>query len=156
MSQSFEQLINQNMGRIRRIAQRYAPGESEDLSQEILVALWRGYKKFRGDSKIETWVYRIAFNTAMTRVRKSIRTKAGDAVVESLLSREQAAPTSLSESDILTDFLDSLNEIDASVLMMYLDGMTAEEMEEVLGVKVNAINVRISRIKQKYIEAYVN
>lgn len=157
MSSSFEQVIHDNSGRIRRIAKRYAPvGESEDLCQEIMTDLWRGFDSFRGESKVETWVYRIAFNTAMTKVRKTIRKREGDERVQAILSREEVEHTSVSEADLLSDFLNSLNEIDASVLMMYLDGMSTDEMVEVLGAKTNAINVRISRIKQKYIEAYVS
>ena len=156
MPAGFEQFIRGNMGRIRRIALRYAEiGESEDLSQEILIALWRGYKGFRGDSKPETWMYRIAFNTAMTSVRKSIRKREGESKLKSLSRMEDFSSTGFSETDILTTFLNSLNEIDASVLMMYLDGLSADEMEKVLGVKANAIGVRVNRIKQKYIKTHV-
>lgn len=74
MATEFEHLVLRNAGRIRRIAARYAPtGEAEDLFQEITMALWRGYDNFRGESKIETWLYRVAFNTAMTSVRNTIK-----------------------------------------------------------------------------------
>ncbi|MDX1373716.1 MAG: sigma-70 family RNA polymerase sigma factor, partial [Nitrososphaeraceae archaeon] len=71
MTADFEELVRQNIGRIRRIAMRYADhGETEDLIQEILLALWRSYSSFQGDSRIETWIYRVALNTALSGLRK--------------------------------------------------------------------------------------
>lgn len=70
----FEQLLSSNSGRIRAIAARYGANcEADDLYQEILEQLWRSFKSFRGDSKPETWIYRIGINTAMTRLRKSVK-----------------------------------------------------------------------------------
>ena len=57
--------------------------------------------------------------------------------------------------DILASFLAELGDIDASILMMYLDGLTAEEMSGVLGISANAIGVRINRLKQKFSDTYV-
>jgi RNA polymerase sigma-70 factor (ECF subfamily) len=48
-----------------------------------------------------------------------------------------------------------LGEIDASILMMYMDGLTADEMSGVLGITADAINVRINRLKQKFSDDYV-
>jgi RNA polymerase sigma-70 factor (ECF subfamily) len=61
----------------------------------------------------------------------------------------------MAERDILSDFLGSLNEVDASIMMMTLDGMTPAEIEEVIGTSANAITIRINRIKQKYIDVYI-
>ena len=60
-----------------------------------------------------------------------------------------------SAADILSDFLSRLGDVDASILMMYMDGLTADEMSGVLGITGNAINVRINRMKQKFNDAYV-
>lgn len=155
MSSDFEQLLQANSGRIRRIAMRYADaGETDDLIQDILLALWLSYESFRGDSKVETWVYRVALNTAMSGVRKSISRRKTRQTFSSFFN-EEAVPVGMAEKDILSEFLDSLNEVDASVMMMTLDGMTPKDIEEVLGTSANAISVRINRIKQKYIDTFV-
>ncbi len=49
-----------------------------------------------------------------------------------------------------------LGDIDAATLMMYLDGLTADEMSKVLGISSNAVNVRVNRLKQKFSDAYVD
>jgi len=156
MTLDFEDMIRRNSGRIRRIALRYAdPGEAEDMMQEISLSLWRSFADFRGDSRVETWVYRVALNTALSGVRKKISSRRRD---ERFLGfyREDSAPASVPEKGILTEFLASLNETDASVMMMTLDGMTPPDIEEVLGTSANAIAVRINRIKQKYIDRFVD
>lgn len=58
--------------------------------------------------------------------------------------------------DILSSFLTALGDIDASILMMYLDGLSADEMSEVLGISGGAIAVRVNRLKQKFSDMYVD
>jgi RNA polymerase sigma-70 factor, ECF subfamily len=157
MPPEFEQLIASNHPRIRRIAQRYAPSSGiDDLYQEILIQLWRSFKNFRGDSKVETWVYSVALNTAMTHARTFIKRKAHETEMDVIASDKEIVPADRCQADLLTHFLNSLSEIDASVLMMYLDVLSAIEIAEVLGCSVNAVNIRINRLKQKFSDAYVD
>lgn len=77
MPSEFDELMRQHASRIRRIAVRYASqGSVDDLVQEISVRLWRSYPSFRAEAKIETWIYRVALNAAMTHVKASIRQRA--------------------------------------------------------------------------------
>jgi RNA polymerase sigma-70 factor, ECF subfamily len=152
----FEQLVRDHGGRIRQIARRYAaPGAVDDLVQDILVRLWRSLPSFRGEARIETWIYRIALNAAMTRVKESIRERELWTSLSAKSVTEQAASPGSGEAAVLAGFMASLGEIDASILMMYLDGLTAAEMSSVLGISDNAINVRINRLKQKFCDTYV-
>lgn len=158
MSADFEQLIRHHGARIRRIASRYADSSSvDDLMQEILVRLWRSYPGFRSHAKVETWIYRVALNASMTHVRDSIRERKGQAAMVTQSSSHSPASTATgSMGDILAGFLTHLGDIDASILMMYLDGLNADEMSAVLGISGNAIGVRINRLKQKFTEMYVD
>jgi RNA polymerase sigma-70 factor, ECF subfamily len=157
MPPEFEQLIASNHPRIQRIAQRYSRNSSvDDLYQEILIQLWRSFKNFRGDSKVETWVYRVALNTAMTHSRMLFKQKSHEVAIDTIEHEEESIPADRCQADLLTHFLNSLNEIDASVLMMYLDGLSAAEIAEVLGSSVNAVNIRINRLKQKFSDTYVD
>lgn len=67
MPPEFESIIESSYGRIRYIARQYAgSAAAEDLTQEILLQLWRSYKDYRGGAKVETWIYQVAINTAVT------------------------------------------------------------------------------------------
>jgi len=157
MPSAFDELIRQHGSRIRRIALRYASRDAvDDLVQDISVRLWRSYPSFRSDSKIETWIYQVALNAAMTYVKTSLRERQGQAALAAHSSRPEATQAVSSMADILESFLEILGDIDAAILMMYLDGLTGDEMSRVLGISSNAVNVRVNRLKQKFSDTYVD
>jgi RNA polymerase sigma-70 factor (ECF subfamily) len=153
---SFEQLVSDHSGRIRRIARRFAQnGAVDDLVQDILTRLWRSFAGFRGDSRVESWIYRVALNAAMTNVTETVKVRDLHAAVSAQSPATEGVPGGASAANILSDFLGRLGDVDASILMMYMDGLTADEMSGVLGITGNAINVRINRMRQKFTDAYV-
>jgi RNA polymerase sigma-70 factor, ECF subfamily len=156
MPLDFEDLVRAHRGRIRQIARRFAVnGAVDDLVQDILTRLWRSYSGFRGDSKVESWIYRVALNAAMTHLGEAVKARTLHAAVSAQPAATVEPPRGASPADILTDFLGRLGDVDASILMMYMDGLTAEDISGVLGITGNAINVRINRMKQKFSDAYV-
>jgi RNA polymerase sigma-70 factor (ECF subfamily) len=153
---SFEELARQQMRRICQIARRYAPADAvDDLTQDILVRLWRSWPRFRGDAEPTTWVYRVALNAAMTYVKHEMRGRA-------LKSRAEAFPAPQfelaggAEADILAAFLAQLGEIDASIMMMHLDGFATADIANVLGMTPNAVAVRVSRLREKFNDIVVD
>jgi len=62
--------ITENQGAIHKVCNIYANSreDREDLKQEIILQLWKSYPGFQGASKFSTWMYRIAFNTAITNM----------------------------------------------------------------------------------------
>jgi RNA polymerase sigma-70 factor, ECF subfamily len=152
----FEHLVREHSGRIRQIARRFAAtGAVDDLVQDILMRLWRSYPGFRGDSKVESWIYRVALNAAMTHLSEAVKSRSLQEAMAAQPAATAVAVGGASPAQILTDFLGRLGEIDASILMMYMDGLTADEISGVLGIGGNAISVRINRIKQKFCDIYV-
>lgn len=156
MNIDVEALLRSQSGRIRAIAQRYAYGsDREDLYQEIMEQLWRARASFRSESKVETWVYRIALNTAITGVRKQSRQRELKQHVQMRELDTEAAPADRCQADILERFAASLNDINRSILLMYLDGLQGDEMADVLGMKRSAIQTRISRLKADFSQQFV-
>lgn len=156
MRKQFEQMIINNQGRIRYIASRYChDGEFDDMYQEILLQLWRSFESFSGESKQETWVFKVALNTACTFVRAAVKQKE---IKQSPLHQSIQAlqPTQDScQADILNRFMDGLSDIDASLLMMYLDGLSSDDSAKVLGISSNAVRSRIKRIKNEFETNYI-
>lgn len=151
MRKEFEQMIINNHGRIRYIAARYSHGgEYDDMYQEILLQLWKSFESFNGHSKQATWVYKVALNTACTFVRTVVRQKEiKHSPLLQAMGDIQPAEESC-QADILTRFMDNLNDTDASLLMMYLDGLSSDESAKVLGISSNAVRSRIKRIKSDF------
>ena len=118
--------------------------------------LWRSLPSFRREARVETWIYRVALNAAMTSVKKAIKGRELQAALTARSGMVQAIAPGANPADVLANFMGNLGDIDASVLMMYLDGLTADEMSSVLGISANALNVRISRLKQKFNDTYID
>ncbi len=153
--QAFLKLIRENLRRIRWIAGKFHSGaDADDVSQEILLQLWRSFPTFRGDSAAATWVYRIAVNTAVTYERKHYRHRQ-QIPLDSTEELQGSDPDSLRQAEILKQFLGQLKEMDAVLLMMYLDGLSAEDMANVVGMSGNNVSARISRMKKRFEAQYV-
>ena len=73
--QRFIELIEHHKRIIYKVCYVYAPGRGQidDYFQEVVLALWRGFPDFRGESKTATWVYRIALYTCISFVRRRMR-----------------------------------------------------------------------------------
>lgn len=149
----FIALIQENRGIIHKVTHLYCTLEEdkEDLFQEIIIQLWKSYGKFRGDAKFSTWMYRIAINTAITSIRKTsrtIRTVSTETIpVEIQLEQyDKEKETQLSQ---LYAAIKELNEIERSIVMLYLDDKPYDEMEEILGINQNNLRVKMNRIKDK-------
>lgn len=156
MQHAFEKTIADNAGRIRFIASRYAnKDEADDMYQEILLQLWRSYDSFEGKASVDTWVYKVAFNTAMTYVRKTIKHRELTESISSLFKSVGQPATENCQSEILTQFVHTLGDTDATILMMYLDGLSATDMAEVIGISPNAISARVKRIKTTFEQQYI-
>jgi RNA polymerase sigma-70 factor (ECF subfamily) len=146
---------------LHRIAHVYAggDGEDEDLYQEILMEAWKALPSFRGDSSLSTWLYRVALNTALTWRRRSARRRnhraAMTAGIEPLGSPSVPGAPQRSERAILRHFLDSLTGPSRTILVLYMEGLTHEEIAGVTGLSQSAVGVRIHRMKKVFAERYV-
>lgn len=156
MQEAFEVMIRHNQGRIRYIASRYSRGgEFDDMYQEILMQLWRSFSSFNGESAQETWVYKVALNTAFSFARQSIKHKQAVTAMPINLEQNIEPAQHQCQSEILDKFMDSLNDTDASILMMYLDGLCSDSIAEVIGITSNAVRSRVKRIKQLFEQNYI-
>ncbi len=156
MHKEFDSVIENNQGRIRHIVSRFCtPEEFEDLYQEILLQLWRSFDSFKNNSSRETWLYKVALNTACTFVSKKIKNRELDDTLTKLNIQDEQYGQEICQADILNNFMKTLGDTDANILMMYLDGLSSEGMAEVVGIKTSAVRARIKRIKQSYEKQYI-
>lgn len=125
--------------------------DSQDLFQEIVLQLWKSYPGFKGDSKVSTWMYRVALNTAITRLQKNKRRPDNFR----LSSDDHSVPIpddkriDIEYGHELQRAIDLLNKFDKALMMLYLDEKTYKEMGEIMGITESNIGVKINRIKIK-------
>ena len=120
------------------------------MFQEIVLQLWKSFPTFRGDSKITTWMYRIALNTAISGLRKLGRN------IKSEDLNDHHFNISDTHSDQHYDYLQrllwairQLSEIERAMVMMALDEIPYEEIAETIGITQNNVRVRMNRIREK-------
>ena len=127
------------------------PDNVRDMYQDIVCNLWQAWPRFRGDSSENTWVYRIAINTAATQLRRRYRTlgivRLTDEMVATLADCQQE---NLAES--LYRLIDLLGKTDKSLILLYLDKIPYDQIAEIVGITETAARKRVERIKQKLIQ----
>ena len=153
VEQSFLDILSLHQNLINRVIRMYARDaeDRKDLFQEIVYQLWRSYRSFRGESKVSTWVYRVAFNTAITALRKSKRNpeeeQLKDEVIDSLQSHE--SPDKSEQIQQLYFAIKSLGELDRALVMLYLEDLSYKEIADVLGLTEDNVGVKLNRVKSK-------
>jgi RNA polymerase sigma-70 factor, ECF subfamily len=156
VSEQFLSIFEDNTGIIIKISQAYTNTfhDREDLINDIALELWKSFEKFKGDSKISTWIYRVALNTSMNYKRKkkkdslfySINDFKKDEIIPLLVEQEQE---SSSELELLYTCIDELTEISKAIILLYLDGNSHDEISEIMGISKTNVGTRIGRIKEQ-------
>lgn len=147
----FVELVRVHQGAIRKVAALYARdrADREDLFQEIALQLWRSFEGFRGESAFSTFLYRVALNTALMRIRSAQRRpEAGAAAAE----REAAAPASSRDEEEVERLYAAIRElapIDRAIVMLVLEERSHEEIAAVTGLTTGNVGVRLSRGKAR-------
>ena len=155
--QSFLALVRQNDVRLRRICRVYGreSDAQEDLYQEILLQLWRSLPSFAGASSADTWLYRVALNTALAHARR--RSRHLETSLDDKWDREDTAPAiddageridAAERLEQLYAAIDRLNDVDKMLVTMYLDDRSYREMADVIGISENHVGVKLNRIKK--------
>ena len=134
---------------LRRLCAAYVQGDGDrqDLLQEIAAALWSALPGFRGAASERTWVYRIAHNVAYSFAKKLRRQ------YQSELQMDALPDDSLAPEDhrrrVLLEAVQQLDSIDRQVVLLYLEGLSARDIEQVTGLSANSISVRLSRLRRR-------
>ena len=122
--------------------------EVNDLYQEILINLWKGFEKFRGESSLKTWIWRVSLNTCNNQERKK-------------KSSVQTIPLSIdidlyNDDDVqskqiqmLYDRINRLDVFDRAIILLWLENMNYQDIADVVGISLSNVTTRLFRIKEQ-------
>ena len=122
--------------------------EVNDLYQEILINLWKGFEKFRGESSLKTWIWRVSLNTCNNLERKK-------------KSSVQTIPLSIDidlyndddvhskQIQILYDRINRLDVFDRAIILLWLENMNYQDIADVVGISLSNVTTRLFRIKEQ-------
>lgn len=149
---AFVELIEEHKKLIYKVGQMYCKNETdrEDLLQDIVYNLWISFPKFEGRSKVTTWIYRIALNTAITTFRDSIKRPINVEYEPFITHLTDDHDDSLDElSNQLYNAINNLGKIDKAIMTLFLDNYSYDEISEVVGLTKTNVATKISRIRLK-------
>lgn len=160
---AFDLLVLKYQHRIVQLINRYIrdPHESQDVAQETFIKVYRALPGFRGDSAFYTWIYRIAINTAKNHIASRARRPTDDDIeietaeqfegASGLRDHETPEGVLLSEelAGVIQLALDELpDELRTAVTLRELDGLSYDEIAEVMNCPVGTVRSRIFRARE--------
>ena len=125
--------------------------EIDDLFQEILIRLWNGFDNYEGRSSARTWVYRVALNTAINQDKKQRRRIETVPLTVDIDPFEADNPKT-EQVRKLHDLISQLELIDRSLVLLWLEGISYDEIGAIIGITPNNVGVRLARIKEKLVQ----
>ena len=146
----FTQLVRENKSTIYTVCYMFSQDEDEvnDLFQETLINMWKGIDSFREESKISTWIYRVALNTCLLQERKKKKEVKKVPLNMNVNFFEDNDPNS-TQVRILHQRIGKLGLIDRALVMMWLEGMSYDEIGAVMGITPQNVGVKLFRIKEQ-------
>ncbi len=150
--ESFTRIIKENEGVIFKITTIYTQNgqDQKDLYQEIVYQLWKSFDSFRNESKISTWMYRIALNTAIGQLKKSKKHSNTTGIDQVVLKQTENYDTEFENRlKMVYEHIHQLNILEKGLILLLLEGKKYEEIAEITGLSETNVGTRISRIKQK-------
>ena len=150
LSENFLELIEENKKLIYKVSHMFSDKDIDrnDLFQEIIVNLWKAYPTFKGHSKISTWIYRIAINTAVSQLR-DFEKKNNHIQYTNMIPQvpEDSGFNELLEQ--LYTAIKKLGKLDRAIILLQLEGYSYEEIAEIMGLSKTNVATKINRVKLK-------
>lgn len=152
-NQSFTAMVGRHEKIIFSVCFFYATAEVqfEDIWQEVLISLYKGYRNFRKESSESTWVYKVCINTCLFSLRK-LTSKIKTVPLEEMpltIFQEDNDNEFKEKLEWLYSMIAQLNPMDKALILMWLDELTYEEIAQNMGIPRNTVASRLYRIKEK-------
>lgn len=150
VEQAFVELVHEYERVIYKVCYLYTTPHNtlNDLYQEVVLNLWKAFPYFRHECKISTWVYRISLNTCISFIRKEKKnpeivtlTQEADFMEENDDTRQMLAQ--------LYRLISRLGQLEKSIILLYLEEKSYEEIAEITGLTVTNVGTKLNRIKDK-------
>ncbi|MDE5845125.1 MAG: sigma-70 family RNA polymerase sigma factor [Muribaculaceae bacterium] len=147
----FNEIVSQYDSMIAKICFGYARcrDEFDDLHQDALVNIWQGLERFRGDSDIRTWIYRVTLNTCVSTLRRRREIPESDRLeLYGMIDESEDRRRMIAE---LHDMIACLSPVDKAIVLLWLDEFSYDEISSMVGLPRNTVATRLRRAKDKLV-----
>ena len=151
LEKDFLKMVTAHQRTIYKVCYIYAKDQDDlnDLFQEVVLNLWKSFPRYRGDSTLNTWVYRIAMNTCITFLRRSsVRPQTIPLTIDvtSQMTDEESHTGQLQE---LYRLINQLGKLERALILLWLEERSYQEMADILGISKANVAVKLNRTKDK-------
>lgn len=167
VEQGFEEIVDEYGDFVYNLTYRILGNhaDAEEAAQDAFLSAYRNFHRFRGESKVSTWLYRIATNAALMKLRKDRNkrrlTQTGYDDMDPISPRE--GPEKLALNSELREQLEEGLELlpanlKTAVVLRDVQGLTNEEAAEVLGISVSSLKARLHRgrvLLREHLQGYL-
>ena len=145
---AFAQMVKEHKSTIYTVCFMFSKDSDEvsDLFQEVLINLWKGYESFQNRSGIDTWIWKVSFNTCISYERNKKRTSLPLSMDINLFEDKDEDSRQIRQ---LYDRIHRLKPFDRAIVLLWLENMSYEEIGSIVGISVKNVSVRLYRIKEE-------
>ena len=168
MESAFSQVVEDYADFAYNVAYRMLHNveDAEDAVQEAFISAYRAFPRFKGESKVSTWLYRIVVNSCLMKIGKEksrakylVQTGYNDEIAHGWTADPEQAAISGELRNVVESELAKLSpELRATVVMRDVQGLSTEESAETLGLSITAFKSRLHRgriLVRKGLEVYL-
>ncbi|MBQ6225429.1 MAG: sigma-70 family RNA polymerase sigma factor [Bacteroidaceae bacterium] len=145
----FAKTVREHKSTIYTVCYMFSKDDDEvnDLFQEVLINLWKGYDSFGHRSDIRTWIYRVALNTCISLDRKKRRSATVRLAMDINLFEDRDEDTR--QVDLLHKRIQRLQPFDRAIVLLWLEDLSYEEIGQIVGISTKNVSVRLFRIREQ-------
>lgn len=131
------------------------PHDRHDLFQDIVLQLWKAYPRFRGESKVTTWMYQVALHVAISGLRYRNRRQTTLPLGEHLQQIPESTAAPHPDSERIQRALSLLSDPEKAIILLWMEDYDTTEIAEITGMTPGNIRVKLHRIREK-IKTHLN
>ena len=145
----FEQLVKKHKNTIYTVCFMFSKDSEEvnDLFQEVLINIWQGLPSFKGQSKMETWIWRISLNTCISCERKKKKNATVPLTMDVDFFEDKDADAQ--QVRMLYDRVHRLKPFDRAIVLLWLEGIAYVEIAAIVGITISNVATRLCRIREE-------
>ena len=146
----FAQTVAEHKSTIYTVCYMFSQDADEvnDLFQEVLVNLWKGFEGFEHRSDIKTWIYRVALNTCISIDRKKKR-RSSEVRLTMDINLFKDSDEDTKQVDMLHKRISKLQPFDRAIVLLWLENLSYEEIGQIVGITTKNVSVRLFRIREQ-------
>ena len=150
IEKEFETVVRRHRSTIYTVCYMFSNDADEvaDLFQDTLINMWKGFPKFRGNSDIRTWIWRVSLNTCITAERR--KNRMGTSVPLSIdINLFEDNDEDTRQIKMLRDRIGRLGYFDRAIVLLWLENLSYDDIGQIVGINTKNVSVRLVRIREQ-------